>query len=141
MKAIPGLKANSLCPCGNYGEIMRLRFELHLGYQQIGRSCAISLSTVCKYLQRAETAGITWPLPEGWDEAQLEAALFPRTAAPAGEQPAAQSQPDFASIREQRRQHRHLTRRLLWKEYRQTNPEGYRYSRFASSPVCLIPLR
>jgi len=22
-------------------EVMRLRFELHLGYQQIGRSCAI----------------------------------------------------------------------------------------------------
>lgn len=35
-------------------EVMRRRFELHLGYQQIGRSCAIGVSTVCKYLQRAE---------------------------------------------------------------------------------------
>jgi hypothetical protein len=57
-------------------EVMRLRFELHLGYQQIGRSCAIGVSTVCKYLQRAEAAGVRWPLPEGWDEARLEAALF-----------------------------------------------------------------
>ena len=40
-------------------EVMRLRFELHLGYQQIGRSCAIGVSTVCKYLQRAEAAGVT----------------------------------------------------------------------------------
>ena len=64
-------------------EVMRLRFELHLGYQQIGRSCAIGVSTVCKYLQRAEAAGLTWPLPEGWDEARLEAALFPRSASPA----------------------------------------------------------
>ena len=28
---------------------MRLRFELHLGYQQIGRSCAIGVSTVHKF--------------------------------------------------------------------------------------------
>ena len=62
-------------------EVMRLRFELHLGYQQIGRSCAIGVSTVCKYLKRAEAAGLTWPLPEGWDEARVEAALFPRSAA------------------------------------------------------------
>ena len=64
-------------------EVMRLRFELHLGYQQIGRSCAIGVSTVCKYLQRAEAAGVRWPLPEGWDEARLEAALFPKRVAPA----------------------------------------------------------
>ena len=43
-------------------EVMRLRFELHLGYQQIGRSCAIGVSTVCKYLKRAEAAGLSWPL-------------------------------------------------------------------------------
>lgn len=61
-------------------EVLRLRFELHLGYQQIGRSCAIGASTVCKYLQRAEAAGVGWPLQEGWDEERLEAALFPRIA-------------------------------------------------------------
>ncbi len=51
------------CPCG-LKEVMRLRFELHLGYQQIGRSCAIGVSTVHKYLKRAQAAGLTWPLPE-----------------------------------------------------------------------------
>jgi len=25
-------------------EVMRLRFELHLGYQQIGRSCSIAVA-------------------------------------------------------------------------------------------------
>ncbi len=53
-------------------EVMRLRFELHLGYQQIGRSCAIGVSTVCKYLKRAEAAGLTWPLPEAWDDARID---------------------------------------------------------------------
>ena len=111
-------------------EVMRLRFELHLGYQQIGRSCAIGVSTVCKYLKRAEAAGLTWPLPEGWDDARVEAALFPPSGPPPIELPPARSKPDFVSIHEQLRQHRHLTLQLLWEEYRQVNPDGYRYSRF-----------
>ena len=44
-------------------EVMRLRYELKLGYQQIGQSCAITVSTVHKYLTRAETPGLTWPFP------------------------------------------------------------------------------
>jgi transposase len=111
-------------------EVLRLRFELHLGYQQIGRSCAIGVSTVCKYLQRAEAAGVTWPLPEGWDDARVEAALFPRTTLPAKVRKADRSLPDFAAMHEQLRQHRHLTLQLLWEEYRQANSDGYRYSRF-----------
>lgn len=111
-------------------EVMRLRFELHLGYQQIGRSCSIGVSTVCKYLKRAEAAGLTWPLPEGWDNARVEAALFPRSGPPVTERPPARSKPDFVSIHEQLRQHRHLTLQLLWEEYRQVNPDAYRYSRF-----------
>ena len=111
-------------------EVMRLRFELHLGYQQIGRSCAIGVSTVCKYLKRAEAAGVTWPLPEGWDDVRVEAALFPAKTSSAKEPTAERSQPDFASFHEQLRKHRHLTLQLLWEEYRQTTPNGYRYSRF-----------
>ncbi len=118
-------------------EVMRLRFELHLGYQQIGRSCAIGVSTVCKYLQRSEAAGLTWPLPEGWDEARVEAALFPRPASSAKEKTIARSQPDFASIHEQLRQHRHLTLQLLWEEYRQAAPEGYGYSRYVAAKIML----
>jgi len=45
-------------------EVLRLRYELKLGYQQIGRSCAIAVSTVHKYLKRAEAAGVSWPLPD-----------------------------------------------------------------------------
>jgi hypothetical protein len=52
-------------------EVLRLRFELKLGYQQIGRSCAIAVSRVHKYLKRAEAAGVTWPLPEDWDETRV----------------------------------------------------------------------
>lgn len=111
-------------------EVMRLRFELHLSHQQIGRSCAIGTSTAHKYLKRIEAAGLTWPLPEDWDEARLEAAVFARPGAPVRAPKAVRSQPDFESIHEQLRRHRHLTLQLLWEEYREGNPEGYRYSRF-----------
>ena len=56
-------------------EVLRLRYELKLGYQQIGRSCAIGVGTVHKYLKRAEAAGVTWPLPEDWDEARVDAVV------------------------------------------------------------------
>ena len=78
-------------------EVLRLRYELKLGYQQIGRSCAIGVGTVHKYMKRAEAAGLTWPLPEGWDEARLESVLAPRTENPVKKTPA-RPLPDFAVI-------------------------------------------
>ena len=111
-------------------EVLRLRFELKLGYQQIGRSCAIAVSTVHKYLKRAEAAGGNWPLPEDWDEARVEAALFPRATSPAAEPKRARMPPDFAAVHEQLRSNKYVTLQLLWEEYRQANPDGYRYSRF-----------
>src|SRR6204780_4267352 len=112
-------------------EVLRLRFELKLGYQQIGRSCSIAVSTVHKYLKRAEAAGVTWPLPEDWDEARVEAAVFPRSGVTAvAEKAEARTPPDFAAIHEQLRTNKYVTLQLLWEEYRQANPDGYRYSRF-----------
>jgi hypothetical protein len=93
---------------------------------------------VCKYLKRAEAAGLTWPLPEGWDDARVEAALFPRSGLPATERAPVRSKPDFVSTHEQLRQHRHLTLQLLWEEYRQmptvrcilaTDDEAYTYNK------------
>jgi transposase len=68
-------------------------------------------------------------LPEGWSEEELEAKLFGNQPVPT--QAARQRpQPDWKSIHEQLQQHRHLTLQLVWEEYRQAHPEGYRYSWF-----------
>ena len=111
-------------------EVLGLRFELKLGYQQIGRSCSIGVGTVHKYLKRAEAAGVTWPLPEDWDEARVEAEVFPRRKPSIAEHNPARTPLDFAAIHEQLRSSKYVTLQLLWEEYRQGNPEGYRYSRF-----------
>src|SRR3954469_2178465 len=108
-------------------EVLRLRYELKLDQRQIARSCSISVSTVHEYLKRAEGAQVNWPLPEGWDDTHLEAALYP---CPEAKPQAKKSSPDYAAVHEQLRTHRHVTLQLLWEEYRQANPEGYRYSRF-----------
>ena len=57
-------------------EVLRLHFELGMGQRKIARSCAISQGAVHNYLKRAAAAGITWPLPEGWDEKRIEEELF-----------------------------------------------------------------
>jgi DNA-binding transcriptional regulator LsrR (DeoR family) len=57
-------------------EVLRLRFELKLSQRQIARSCSIGQCTVYDYLKRAQAAGVIWPLPDGWDDARLEEALF-----------------------------------------------------------------
>jgi len=108
-------------------EVLRLRFELGLGLRAIARSCSIGLGTAHEYLQRAEAAGVKWPLGEDWDEGRLEAALF---GGPPRPRPTVLPMPDFAELHRQRQLHPHLTQQLLWEEYRQANPDGYRYSRF-----------
>ncbi len=110
-------------------EVLRLRFELGLGQEQIARSCSIAQSTVSGYLRRAQRAGLGWPLPESWEDQQLEEALFGRPLRRVYEH--RKPQPDWARIHEELQRHAHLTLQLVWEEYRQAHPEGYGYSRFS----------
>jgi len=108
-------------------EILRLKFELGLKNREIARSCLIPHTTVANYLRRARDAGLTWPLPPDLDEGTLERQLF-------GDDPWARTRetrlPDFASVHEEFRRHRHVTLQLLWEEYKESQPDGYQYSRF-----------
>ena len=109
-------------------EVLRLRFELKLGQREIARACSISQGAVHNYLKKASAVGIHWPLPEGWNEDRVEEALFGEQR-PAV-QPHERALPDFPALHDQLQRHRHLTLQLAWEEYRQANPDGYRYSRF-----------
>ncbi len=107
---------------------LRLRFELGLSQDQIARSCSISQGAVSKYLQRAQAAGVTWPLPEGWTKPGWKSRL--NGHAPRRVYETQRPTPDFASLHQELQSHRHLTLELLWEEYRQSHPDGYGYSRF-----------
>ena len=108
-------------------EVLRLH-SFGLTQQQIARSCSISQSTVHEYLKAAATAGVTWPIPAEWDEERLQQELFgaPASAAVWRKNP----QPDFAAIQRELQTHRNLTLQLIWEEQRQSQPDGYGYSRF-----------
>ena len=109
-------------------EILRLRFAAKLNQEQIARSCSIGQSTVHRYLKRAVAAGLGWPLPEEYDDRQLSDLLFP--AGPDRPQAKRRAGIDFAEVHRELKTHRHLTLQLIWDEYRQTDSDGYGYSRF-----------
>ena len=107
-------------------EVLRLQ-QLGLGQREIARCCSIGQSTVHNYLQRAESAGVEWPLPADCDDAQLEERLFGRRRVKGRYEKA---EPDFAVVHEQLTSHKYVTLQLLWEEYIEQHPGGYRYSRF-----------
>lgn len=108
-------------------EVLRLKWECGLKQRAIARSCGISHSTVSEYLQRAEAAGLTWPLPDDLDEATLLARLFPPAARPSARQSPA---PDWAWVHTELQRKQSVTLRLLWVEYREERPGGLGYSQF-----------
>ena len=115
-------------------EVLRLSFELKLGQRQIARSVNLSQSTVHDYLERFRSTGLSWPLPGGMSEAELERKLFPADSGVA--KPGAKTLPDFPAIHEELRSHKHTTLQLLWEEYRAVHADGYGYSRFCHHFQC-----
>ena len=107
-------------------EVLRLKWECGLSNRQIAKSCSIGRATVAEYLCRASDAGLSWPLPDGLDEAELDRRLFrPPPCVPAG----SRLLPEWSEV------HRELKRKgvtlfLLWQEYKETHPNGYQYSWF-----------
>lgn len=108
-------------------EVLRLD-SLGLSQHQIARSCSLSQSTVHEYVSAAEVAGVKWPLPENWDDQQIEQKLFPQRPAPGIWRK--HTEPDWTQIHRDLQTHKDLTLQLIWQELRESNPEGYAYSRF-----------
>jgi len=107
-------------------EVLRLKWECGLTNRAIARSCSISHSTVGEYLQRAEAAGLSWPLPADLGEDTLFRLLFPTPAHPGAKVIPC---PDWSVIHTELRK-KSVTLRLLWVEYREAHADGYGYSQF-----------
>ena len=63
-------------------EVLRLSHGDGLSRRQVGAATSLPYTTVSDYLVRARLAGLGWPLPDGLDDAALEARLFPSIAGP-----------------------------------------------------------
>src|SRR5271170_6127219 len=94
---------------------------------EIARRVGVASSTVRLTLKRLAVAGLIWPLPAELTDAALEAQLF--TAAGKKQGHCRLAEPDWAAVHRELKR-KHVTLQILWDEYIERHPEGYRYSRF-----------
>jgi len=106
-------------------EILRLHFEMALSQRVIAQSCAVAPSTVADYVKRAKRAELGWPPEPALDDEALERLLFPYEHGPVRLCP----EPDYVRIHLELKK-KHVTKALLWQEYLEQHPDGYRYSQF-----------
>ena len=85
-------------------------------------------------VRRAEVIGLTWPLPQLFDDGELERRLFTAPGETQPDRPA----PDWAKLHEELKR-RSVTLVLLWQEYRSEHPDGYGYSRYCDLYGCSMP--
>jgi transposase len=108
-------------------EILRLKFVGDVPLREIARRVGVAASTVRATVKRFEVAGLSWPLPDEMTDVALEERLFAAIGTKQGHR--RQVEPDWAALHRELKR-KHVTLSLLWDEYIECNPEGYRYSRF-----------
>ena len=107
-------------------EFLRLHFENKLSARAIARSIQVSPSTAQGYVSRVRAAGLTWPLPPELDSDEaLSRALFADKGVVKDSRP----EPDWAAVHLELKR-KHVTKQLLWEEYKAQQPDGYQYSFF-----------
>jgi transposase len=106
-------------------EVLRLHHSCGLSQKKISKALGCSHGTAAEYIHRAQAAGLTWPLADELDDAQLERQLYPPRVANGVSRP----QPDCAMMREELKK-KGVTLVQLWAEYRDDNADGYGLTQF-----------
>ena len=94
---------------------------------EIARRVGVAPSTVRLTLKRLAAAGLGWPLPAEMTDTVLEAQLFTAVGTKQGYR--RRDEPDWAAVHRELKR-KHVTLQILWDEYIEQYPDGYRYSRF-----------
>src|SRR5262245_25896676 len=108
-------------------EVLRLKSVGGVATREIARRIGVTPSTVRNTLKRFQASGLGWPLPAGMTDGELESKLFGAVRTKQGHR--RHLEPDWASVHRELRR-KHVTLAMLWEEYIEGSPEGYRYSRF-----------
>jgi transposase len=120
-------------------EALRLTHGLGMSRRLVGEATGIGKTAVGDYVRRAAVAGLSWPIPDKIDDAELERRLFPSADAAAC---AARTEPDWSHIHAELKR-RGVTLALLWQEYRVEHARGYAYSwfceRYGDWRKCVTP--
>lgn len=106
-------------------EVLHLKHALGLSYRKISEATGAGKTQAAEYVRRALAAGITWPVPEGIDDADLERRLFPVADDGASKRAGI----DWPAMQRELKR-RGVTLALLWQEYLAEHANGYSYTRF-----------
>jgi transposase len=108
-------------------EMLRLTRDAGMSVSEVARRTGVARSTLREMISRFDGAGLTWPLPLDLPDSELETRLYGEVGTKRGYR--RRPEPDWAALnREMKR--KHVTLQILWDEYIEANPDGYRYSRF-----------
>ena len=119
--------AQERLPVRKIREVIRLHGEAGMSNRAIARACQASNSTVGEYLEGAEKAGLSWPLPEDLSEEELYRQMFPEKKGK--DKKTRRPEPNWEDVHQELSK-RGVTLTLLWKEYREKHPDGYGYTQF-----------
>jgi transposase len=92
-------------------DVLRLKYEAQLSERAMTAALGVSKGAIGSYLSRARAAGLSWPLPEGLSDTELERRLFP--GPPTAEAGPGRPVPDWVEVERELRR-RGVTRALLW---------------------------
>lgn len=109
----------------NIKEILRLKWEANISVRQIAKSFNYSPSTVISIINRAKADGLTWPLPKGMDETELEGKIYQNISLQNSPRPL----PDMNYIHRELKR-KGVTLQFLWQKYKLLHPDGLMYSQF-----------
>ena len=104
--------------------LLRYYHEEQYSKREIARYLRLSAGTVRNYLRRAELAGLSWPLPSEFTDADLESLLFSDSGSD-------RPQPDWPAI-EKELSRKGMTLDLVWQDWIAEHPDGYSYGYFCA---------
>lgn len=106
-------------------EVLRL-VASGLSHRQVSRCSGMGKTTVRDCLARARRSELSWPQAQGLSDEELESRLYPiAPMVPTSQRPVV----DWAQVHQELK-HKGVTLSLLWQEYGEREPRGYRYSRY-----------
>ena len=108
-------------------EILRLLSVGDVPVREIARRAGVAPSSVRATIKRLANSGLSWPLGEGLSDSDLEAQLYNTTGKKRGHRRCLE--PDWPTLHRELKR-KHVTLSILWDEYIEQNPDGFRYSRF-----------
>jgi len=106
-------------------DLLRLKFDSHLSHRDIASCLSIGPSTVSELLTRFKTSALSWPLPEGCSDTEINDALY------LGRKPNKNKVPPNFTLCYKELKRKSMTKRLLWEEYQQQyQSAAYAYAQF-----------